>query len=116
MAGIRGGKLYIGEHSIVFWGEPEDPASGLFDNSSKTFINGATVTYALKNSAGSTVAGGTGTCSYIEGSQGCYEGFLDDSLSLTENSTYYLEVTATSTGGTVGFRRIPYVATYHGAD
>jgi hypothetical protein len=112
---IRAGNLYIGEDLLVFWGDRHVPGSGLYDESTESFVNDATVTFALKNSAGSTVSGSTGTCTYVSGSNGCYEGVLEDSVSLTENSTYYLEVTATASSDRIGFRRISYIAKYHGA-
>jgi hypothetical protein len=116
MAGIRGGNLFISEDNIVIWGDRDIPGSGLYDNNLRSFVNDATVTFALKNSGGTTVTSATGTCTYVTGTQGCYEGVLEDVVSLTENSTYYLEVTATGSSDRIGFRRIPYVAQYHGSD
>jgi hypothetical protein len=115
MPGLRGGQLYISEDNIVFWGDRDVPESGLYDNSQRCFVNDATVTFQLKNSAGTAVSGGSGTCTYVTGSQGCYEGVLEDGVSLTENAVYYLEVTATGSSDRIGFRRMQYAAIYHGA-
>ena len=115
MPGIRGGRLFIGEDSIVFWGDRHIPNSGLYDNNLEQFINNATVTFVLKDSAGSAVSGASGTLSYVTGTKGVYEGSLEDGVSLTENSTYYLEITATASSDRIGFRRIQFTAVYHGA-
>lgn len=115
MPGIIGGKLYIGEDLTVFWGDRHVPHSGLYDNSLEQFVNNAAVTFTLKNSAGSAVSGAnTISMSYVTGTRGCYEGTLEDGVTLTENATYYLEITATASGDRVGFRRIPLLAVYHG--
>lgn len=114
--GIRGGNLYIGEDCLVLWGDPAIPGSGLYDNNTGQFVNDATVTFQLYESDGTTaVSGASGTCSYVTGSQGCYSGVLEDGTSLTENSTYYLQITASASGDRVGLRRLKYVASYHGA-
>lgn len=115
MAGIAGGHLYIGQDNIVFWGDRNVPKSGLYDNNLEQYINDATVTFTLKDSGGSAVSGASGiSMSYVTGTKGVYEGVLEDGVSLTENSTYYLEITATASGDRVGFRRIQYVAVYQG--
>jgi len=114
--GIRGGQLFIGEDNIIFWGDRHVPYSGLYDNSTESFVNDATVTATLKDSAGSAVSGASNiSLSYVSGTNGVYEGVLEDGVSLTENSTYYLEITATASNDRVGFRRIKYTAAYHGA-
>lgn len=116
MPGIAGGRLYIGQDNIVFWGDRGVPNSGLYDNNLEQFINNATITFTLKDSGGSAVSGASSvSMSYVTGTKGVYEGVLEDAVSLTENSTYYLEITATASGDRVGFRRIPYTAVYHGA-
>ena len=84
--------------------------------SSPRTSEGPRVTFILKNSAGSAVSSGSGTCSYVTGSKGCYIGVLEDVVSLTENNTYYLELTATASNDRIGFRRITYTAKYHGSN
>lgn len=117
MAGIRGGELYIGEDSLVYWGDPDDRTSGLYDRNLGAYVNDATMTFTLKNSAGTAVSGASAiSMSYISGTEGCYSGVLEDGVSLTENSTYYLEITATGSGDRIGFRRLTFVAKYHGAE
>lgn len=116
MAGIRGGNLYIGEDSIVYWGDRDAPGSGLYDNNLRSFVNDATVAFVLKNSAGSAVSGASGSMTYVTGTQGVYEGVLEDGVSLTDGSTYYLEITATGSSDRIGFRRFGFTAQYHGAD
>lgn len=116
-SGIRGGNLYIGEDNVVFWGDPDTLKDGLYDRVSGAFINDATMTFTLKNSAGSAVSGASAvSMTYVSGTNGVYEGVLEDGVSLTDGSTYYLEVTATCSNDRIGFRRITYVAKYHGSD
>ena len=117
MSGILGGHLYIGEDNIVFWGDRHIPNSGLYDNNLEQFVNNATVTFTLKDSSNVAVSLANGiSMSYVTGSKGVYEGTLEDGVALTENATYYLEITATASGDRVGFRRITYQAIYHGSD
>lgn len=116
-SGIRGGELFIGEDNVVYWGDRDTPNSGLYDTVLGSFVNDATMTFTLKDSGNLAVSGASGvSMTYVTGTQGVYEGVLEDGVSLTENSTYYLEITATASGDRIGFRRIAYKATYHGAD
>lgn len=113
---VTGGHLYIGEDNLVYWGDVDTPGSGLYDAYLGCFVNDATVTFTLKDSSNSTVSGASSvSMSYITGSRGCYAGVLEDGVSLTENATYYLEITATGSGDRIGFRRLAYTAIYHGA-
>jgi hypothetical protein len=115
--GIRGGRLYIGQDNVVFAGNRFEKDSGVYDTVTETFINDATVTFTLKDSAGSAVSGASSiSMSYVTGTRGVYEGVLEDGVSLTAGSTYYLEITATGSSDRVGFRRIAYEAEYRGAD
>jgi hypothetical protein len=116
MPGLRGGKLYISQDNVVYWGDRQSKDSGLYDTVTETFVNDAAVTFLLKDSAGSTVANSSGTASYVTGTKGVYEGVLEDNVSLTAGSTYYLEITATASSDRIGFRRIQYEAEYRGAD
>lgn len=81
-----------------------------------TYLNAATVTYALKSAAGTTVTGGTGSLSYIAASNGNYTATGDKAVSvlLSEGAKYFLEVTAAE-GGRDGFRRLELRAEYRGA-
>ena len=116
-SGILGGKLYIGQDNIVFWGDPDVPDSGLYDNSLGSFINDATLTFQLYQSDGTTaVSNGSGSLSYITGSKGCYKGVLEDDAATTENTEYVLQITATASGDRIGKRRLRYFAEYQGAN
>jgi len=81
-----------------------------------TYLNAATVTYALKNAAGAAVAGGTGSLSYIAASNGNYVATGDKAVTvlLSEGVRYYLEVTIAE-GSRDGFRRLELRAEYRGA-
>lgn len=114
---IRGGQLFIGQDNIVFWGDPDDPDSGLYDNKLKRYVNDADVSFVLKDASGDPVDGGAGTMTYVAGSRGRYEGVLEeDVLDATDlNLDFFLEITATASGDRVGFRRIKYKAVFQGA-
>lgn len=119
MPEIAGGNLYIGQPLIVYYGSRHIANSGAYDNSSEYFRNDLTVTSVLKDSAGTAVTGSTVTLSNVsfsEGSkQGIYEGIQAGTITLTENSTYYLEITIQLSASTVDFVRIEYKAKYKGA-
>jgi len=54
------------------------------------YINDATVTATLKNSAGGNVTGQSWplTLAFVSSSNGDYKGILEDGLTLTEGTTY----------------------------
>lgn len=82
----------------------------LTNASTGAYVNSATVAYVLKDAAGSVVVAST-SMPYIASSDGRYEGTVQDTVALTENALYTIEITATS-GTTVLFRRIPCIAKY----
>lgn len=104
----------MGEDLVLFCGDREEAKSGLYDTTTGAFVNGATVTAALKDSANQAVTGSATTLTYVTGTEGCYEGIMEDVVVLTENATYYLEITATAATDRVAFRRITFKAIYHG--
>lgn len=85
---------------------------GAMDDVTESYINTATVTFEVKNSAGTVITGGTGTCSYVTSSNGNYVGVLDAAAEIVDGTTYYLEVTATASGGYNDFRRQQCVGAY----
>jgi hypothetical protein len=89
--------------------------AGLKDKTTGSYVNSATVTFTLKNSANAAVSGATAVAmTYVVASNGKYQGTLPNTVSLTEGAKYWLEITATSST-LVGFRRIECYATYRGA-
>lgn len=67
--------------------------------SSGAYINDATVTMTLKDSAGASVSGATGlSLTYVTDSNGLYQGTLPYTLSLTAGESYTLEITGTKAG------------------
>lgn len=118
MPEIAGGTLYISQPLIVYYGSRHIDYSGAYDNSSEYFRNDLSVSSVLKDSAGSTVSGSSVTLSNVAFTdakkQGIYEGIMAGSISLTENSTYYLEITVQLSASTVDFVRIQYTAKYKG--
>jgi hypothetical protein len=82
----------------------------LTNYSSGAFINNATVTFNLKDNTGSTILG-PATMSYVNASNGRYEGTIPYTQSLTLNSYYTIEITATGGGYTL-FRKLSCIAKY----
>jgi hypothetical protein len=88
----------------------------LKDEATDAYVNDATVAFTLKDIADAAVAGATSVSMvYVTASNGRYQGTLQDTVSLTVGSAYYLEVTA-SKSGVVAFRRIECHVEYKGAD
>lgn len=80
---------------------------------SGAFLNAGTCTYILKKSDGTTVTGGTGSLSYVSGSDGDYRGTIESTVTtlLKNGDPYWLEVTFAE-GGLDRFWRLPCVAQY----
>lgn len=99
--------LFIGNDLRVRWDEMTDELSD-----PPVFVNDATVSFTLKDSAGLAVSGASGvSMPYVTGSDGRYQAKLSGAVSLSAGSMYYLEISATATGR-IGFRRIPARAQY----
>ena len=94
--------LAISSDNTVEWDGMTDPTGA--------YLNAATVTCQVKDSADSTTATGI-TLTYVAGSNGKYRGTIPSTTSLTEEATYYVEVTAVE-GSNNGFRRTREIAKY----
>lgn len=89
---------------------------GLNRSDTDAYVNDATVTFTLKDSNGTAVTGAENiSMSYVSSSNGQYRGTLQDTVTLTNGGTYYLEVTATG-AGFKGFWRFECLARYRGAN
>ena len=119
MPSLVHGHLYIGKPLIVFYGDRHTPNSGAYDEDGEYFRTDLTVTAVLKDSAAATVSGSSITLSlkttlHGPGTDAVYEGTLPATITLTENGTYYLEITAKDSGNTtLDFVRIEYIAEYN---
>ncbi|TXH99564.1 MAG: hypothetical protein E6Q76_19645 [Rhizobium sp.] len=105
--------LYIGEDMTVTW----SGASGTDGSDGSTeYLNAATVTYAIKTVAGASVSGGTGSLSYIAGSNGDYIGVIESTVTagLTPGARYIIEYTLVEDPYR-GFRRVAETAVLRGA-
>jgi hypothetical protein len=83
---------------------------GFKDKRTGSYLNAATGTWELrtaKYNGGSQVS--TGSMAYVSSSNGEYVGGIDNAISLTEGTTYWLHVTLAE-GGVVGDWEIPVVA------
>ena len=78
-----------------------------------SYLNSATVTYAIYTAAGEAVSGGTGSYSYTAASNGDYTATVESTVTadLTDGAMYVVEVTIVS-GSYNDFRRIPHRACY----
>lgn len=81
--------------------------TGLKNESTDAFENGATVTMTLYDSANTEVTGQSwpATLTYITASDGNYEGTLDDGLSLTDGQDYEVRITAVASGANGEWRK-----------
>jgi hypothetical protein len=74
--------------------------TNLKNTTSDSFVNNATVTFTLQDTAGATVSGQPGgfpaAMTYISGSNGDYLITLQQSLALTEATSYVGVITAVS--------------------
>lgn len=81
--------LYVGNDMLL-------EVSGLRDDVTGDYLNAATVTVTLKDSAGVNVTGETWplALAYVTSSNGVYRATLKDTLSLTANARYVATVIA----------------------
>jgi len=68
---------------------------------------GATVTATVKDQAGTEVAGQTWPLTMTHDTGGTYRGTLEFDLDIHVGRTYFVEITATGSGGEKGFWREP---------
>jgi hypothetical protein len=97
----------IGEDNLVEIDQLQDAT----DDSNVTDATGNVI---VKNTAGGTVISAQ-TMSYVSGTDAKYRAILDaaDTVSLTEGTLYYVDVTLASSGRDL-FRRLKLKAAYHG--
>lgn len=81
---------------------------GLLDQSTKNYINNATVTAKIKTLSNATTA--TISLGYVAGSNGNYQGTLPASTTLTADAGYNMVVNAQTPGGSVAEWNIPTIA------
>jgi hypothetical protein len=81
--------IYINNDNLLSVENLKNAATGVY-------INDATVTATLKNSAGVNTTGQSWplTLSFVSSSNGKYIGTLEDGLALTEGETYTAEINA----------------------
>lgn len=86
---------------------------GLQNESTKAYINDATVTFTLKDADGNVVENLLDQAmAYVTASNGCYKGSIADTVVLQVGHRYFVEVTATKSGVGVGFWRVATTAGY----
>lgn len=78
-----------------------------YDAVNAAYLNAATVTATMKDLEGTEVTGETWpvTLIYVSGSDGKYQATVDKDLVLTENSSYFIEITASESGIDKFFKR-----------
>lgn len=98
-------RLYIGEDNIIQW-------AGLHALDATTYINDALVTWSLFHEDDLDEPIALGTLTYVEDSNGTYQGVINEDVELIEDATYYVNVTAESDEMN-GYRRLKCTAEYH---
>ena len=85
---------------------------GVKNGATNTFLNSATVTMTLKDSADANVSGESWpvTMAYVASSDGIYRGTLRDTLSLTHGAPYTLEMTVDAGADLLGLFQKPILA------
>ena len=83
------GQLYVDNDNTILL---ED----LYDTVGAAYITDATVTWVLKNAAGTTIT--SGSLSYVTGTSGTYRGNIEEDTALTVGAVYELTVTAAASG------------------
>lgn len=102
-------KVYIGNDNLLTVDALTNAATG-------AYVNNATVTATLKDADGTNVSGQTWPLSlaYVSGSNGKYQGVLEDGLDLTEDNratTHTCVIDIDAVGDQVGHFEIPMTAT-----
>lgn len=83
-------KLYCQNDNLVTWDKMKSSASN-------AYVNDATVTMTLKDSAGDPMLGATDVALvYVTDSDGKYQGVIDSTVALVADTSYSLELTAES--------------------
>ncbi len=97
--------VYIANDNLLVVDQLKNALSG-------TYINNATVTCTIVDSAGSPVAGQTWPLAvvYQAGSNGQYVGVIEDTLTLSETTSYIAKVDADGGSGLKGHWEIPLKA------
>jgi hypothetical protein len=105
--------LYIGDDMVAAW-----TGAHYVDSAGATqYLNAATVTYTLRDSALAAVASATGTLAYVSASNGNYRATVESTVTelLTEGATYYLDFVLSQSSYN-GRRRLKLRAEYRGED
>ena len=101
--------IYIGNDNSL-------SVTGMFDPSSGSYFNNATITVtSVKKESDGSAVGGSGLpllLEYIPGSKGNYQGILQDTLVFTKDVTYVAYVTANTntTPNLKGYWELPIIA------
>ena len=113
MSGSHDKVIFINEGNTLFWEGLSDENKPHSDPT--RWINTATVSAAVKNEAGNEVISGI-TLAYVTGSNADYRGTVTkaQAATLTEETKYFVEMTASANGFEDGFRRFEVRARYHG--
>jgi len=111
---LKNDAIYVGADNAVW-------LRGLKADNDDDFIASATVTFSLYASQATAIsetspvsAASAFAMRYENGSNGDYRGILDDAVSLTVGSEYWLVVKVDAGGGAKDKRAIPYTARLRG--
>ena len=99
--------LWTGNDNLLRMTDLVDQLGG--DEATPTPVTSATVTAQIKDNAGSNV-GGAIALTYVAGTDSDYEGTAEDTLALTANEEYSVEITADDGPGRRAFWVVHAVA------
>ncbi len=88
--------IYIGNSNVV-------ELETLHDSISDAVITDATVTATMVNDSDVLVSGESWPISLSHDGGGTYRATMSENLVLVKNNKYWIEITATGTGGEVGY-------------
>lgn len=99
-------EIFKGQDNLVRWDCMKLASTG-------SFVNDATVTFTLKNAAGTAITGADTISMTTQNQSGRYDGTLESTVDIDIGTKYFIEITATR-GDDKGFRRFKVTAQYQG--
>ena len=102
--------LYVGSDNRI-------ELTGLRDPDDDSYVNDATVTALLKDDTDTTtVTSSSITLDYVAASNGNYRGSIPSTVTLVDGTSYYVRITASSSGRDVLIRKLCKAEYYEGCE
>lgn len=99
--------LWINSDNLIVW-------DGLYDEQQGEFVNDATVTFSILDSDGASLGDGYTDVemTYVTGSDGRYQGILDEEAPLVNGRIYYVKMNAVASDDRKAEKRLKRIARY----